>query len=327
MNNLNLSNPIKITEQVWGDEIMPIVTIFSWTFNHKDFIKQSIDSILMQKTTFPIEIIIHDDASNDGTKEIILDYQKKYPFLFKNILQTENQWSQGKSVMAALFEKPRGKYIALTHGDDYWTDPLKLQIQVDFLENNENYGAVFTDFTKYYQDSNKTLVSFVNNQLNVHDSHDISRNNFFSQELRKLRTLTGVYRSEFLLNFNAIHEFAAYDTQMIFLTLQKSKIRYLNINTGVYRILKESASHSSTFSRKQLFLETYVELLTIIRKSFPLGKGDGRYISKTILMSKLRKAAHEKKQLKVFRYVFILVAQFHWSRNILRNIKYAFRSR
>ncbi len=131
-----MDNLIPLTEHNYKNSETPILSVFSWAFNHKDFIRESIESILVQRTNFKVEIIIHDDASSDGTKEIIKEYQDKYPFLFYNILQEENQWSQGKSVMNPLFEKPKGKYIALTHGDDYWTDPLKLQKQVDFLESN-----------------------------------------------------------------------------------------------------------------------------------------------------------------------------------------------
>jgi len=141
MCNLFLKEAIPVTEQNWAEDIQPVVSVFNWSYNHVNFIRQSIESILEQKTTFPIEIIIHDDASNDGTIDIIREYESKYPRLFRNIIQKENQWSQGKSVMDPLFKTPRGKYIALTHGDDYWTDPYKLQKQVDFLEKNDGYSA------------------------------------------------------------------------------------------------------------------------------------------------------------------------------------------
>ena len=138
-----MKSPVRITNQTWPDSTTPVVSVFNWVYNHKDFIRESIESILMQETTFPVEIIIQDDASNDGTREIIEEYQEKYPHLFNNILFSENQYSEGKSIMNGLFEKPRGKYIALTHGDDYWTDPLKLQKQVEFLEANEGFSGVF----------------------------------------------------------------------------------------------------------------------------------------------------------------------------------------
>ena len=128
----NISKIIPITEQNWPIESKPILTIFSWVFNHKNYIRESVESILSQKTNFKVEIILHDDASSDGSKEIILEYEKKHPRLFKNILQKKNQYSQGKSLTNSLFKKSKGKYIALMHGDDYWIDDLKLQKHIYF---------------------------------------------------------------------------------------------------------------------------------------------------------------------------------------------------
>src|SRR5690554_3891221 len=118
----------------------PLVSICCITYNHEDFIRDAIEGFLMQKTSFPIEIIIHDDASTDNTANIIEEYANKYPDLFVTILQSENQWSKGEGSIYARFVFPeaRGKYIALCEGDDYWTDPLKLQKQVKFMEENED---------------------------------------------------------------------------------------------------------------------------------------------------------------------------------------------
>ena len=138
-----LKKAVKITEQVWSDGTMPLLSVFSWVFNHANYIHQSIQSILNQETSFPVEIIIHDDASTDGTAEIILEYEKKYPQLFRNILQKDNQWSQGKCVVRPLFEVPRGEYIALTHGDDYWTDSKKLETQFRFMMENQDCVGCF----------------------------------------------------------------------------------------------------------------------------------------------------------------------------------------
>lgn len=134
-----LQKPVRITEQVWPQGTVPMVSVFNWAYNHVEFIRESIESILMQETTFPVEIIVHDDASTDNTTEIIREYEAKYPQLFRNIIQQGNQWSKGKNVMAAMFKAPRGKYVALTHGDDYWTDCLKLNKQVDLLDRNPQY--------------------------------------------------------------------------------------------------------------------------------------------------------------------------------------------
>ena len=95
-----LEKPVRITDQIWPEGTGPALSVFSWVFNHANYIHQSIQSILNQETSFPVEIIIHDDASTDGTAKIILEYEKKYPQLFRNILQKDNQWSQGKALQS-----------------------------------------------------------------------------------------------------------------------------------------------------------------------------------------------------------------------------------
>ena len=113
-------------------EIM--VSIECTSYNHEDFIAEALESMLMQRTDFACEILIHDDASTDRTAEIIRSYEQKYPEIIKPIYQTENQYS--KDVLVELFnlERAKGKYMAVCEGDDYWTDPYKLQKQVDYME-------------------------------------------------------------------------------------------------------------------------------------------------------------------------------------------------
>lgn len=118
-----------------------LVSISCLTYNHASYIRTCLDSFLMQQTRFAFEVIIHDDASTDATKEIIEEYTAKYPDIFFPMYQIENQYSQGiKPTPTFNFPRCRGKYIALCEGDDYWTDPLKLQKQVSFLEANEEYS-------------------------------------------------------------------------------------------------------------------------------------------------------------------------------------------
>lgn len=122
----------------------PLVTISCITYNHRSFIRETLESFISQKTTFPVEILIHDDASTDGTADVIREYEQKYPALIFPIYQLENQYSKGiKISFTHQFPRARGKYIALCEGDDYWTDPLKLQKQVDFLERNTKYVLCF----------------------------------------------------------------------------------------------------------------------------------------------------------------------------------------
>ncbi|MER2125799.1 glycosyltransferase [Solibacillus sp.] len=116
-----------------------LVSIHCLTYNHEKFIAEAIESFLMQKTNFKFEILIHDDASTDKTPEIIKAYALQYPELIKPVFQSENQYSKSKSFNTVnLFNltRAKGKYIAVCEGDDYWTDPDKLQKQVELMEGH-----------------------------------------------------------------------------------------------------------------------------------------------------------------------------------------------
>jgi glycosyltransferase involved in cell wall biosynthesis len=128
----------------------PLLSVCIITYNHVNFIQQAIEGVLLQKVDFKFEIIIADDFSTDGTREIILDYEKKYPDLISLILQPINvgplkNWLD-------LIKKPNSKYIAYFEGDDYWTDCFKLQKQVNFLENNVEFIMCYHDVEILYSD-------------------------------------------------------------------------------------------------------------------------------------------------------------------------------
>ena len=129
-----------------------LVSISIITYNQKDFIRQTLDGILMQKTNFAFEVLIHDDCSTDGTTEIIKEYEEKYPEIIRPIYEEENQFSKGKGIVRNfIFPRVQGKYIAFCEGDDYWTDENKLQKQVDFLEANPDYTVCFHRVKKIYE--------------------------------------------------------------------------------------------------------------------------------------------------------------------------------
>lgn len=119
-----------------GNKMETQVSVFVATYNHKDYIAQALDSILAQEVTFPYEIVIHDDASTDGTTEIIKAYEKQYPDIIKCVCESDNQFSQGNLVPIwdCHLYMCTGKYCAILDGDDYWSDSKKLQIQYDFME-------------------------------------------------------------------------------------------------------------------------------------------------------------------------------------------------
>ncbi len=112
------------------------VSIICATYNHEHYIAEAIESFLLQITDFPYEICIHDDASTDTTTEIIRAYERNYPQLIKPIYQTENQYSKGVKTWHSASQHATGTYIAICEGDDYWTDPYKLQKQVDYMDHH-----------------------------------------------------------------------------------------------------------------------------------------------------------------------------------------------
>ena len=125
------------------EEVM--VTIRCNTYNHELYIRQCLDGFVMQKTNFRFIAIVHDDASTDKTPNIIQEYANNYPEIIQPIFQKENQYSKGFKEAGEMLIKLslQTKYVAYCEGDDYWTDPLKLQKQFDFMESHPDYSACF----------------------------------------------------------------------------------------------------------------------------------------------------------------------------------------
>lgn len=130
-------NPVGTVSYEHESSAIPIVSVCMITYNHRDFIEQALDSVLMQETNFPVEIILHDDCSTDGTTDIVGSYAERHPGIIRPIYQDENQFSKGEKISPKTFRIARGKYIALLEGDDAWADPQKLRRQVEFLEEHK----------------------------------------------------------------------------------------------------------------------------------------------------------------------------------------------
>ena len=136
------------------DEKEIMVTIRCLTYNQEPFIRQCLDGFIMQKTNFRFIAIVHDDASTDKTADIIREYAINYPDIIRPIIQTENQYSRGFDEVRNRLNNlcMKTKYVAYCEGDDYWTDPMKLQKQFDFMEAHPDYSACFHQAMIHYED-------------------------------------------------------------------------------------------------------------------------------------------------------------------------------
>lgn len=135
-----------------------MVTIQCLAYNQKAYIRQCLDGFVMQRTNFRFQAVVHDDASTDGTADIIREYAEKYPDIIKPILETENQYSKHDgSLKRILFANTHGRYIALCEGDDYWTDPQKLQRQVDLMQAHPDCALCYHACVNTFEDGAEGL--------------------------------------------------------------------------------------------------------------------------------------------------------------------------
>lgn len=142
------------------------LSVICLTYNHAAFIRQALDGFVMQKTDFPFEVIVHDDASTDGTADIIREYAARYPDIVRPVYQTENQWSSGVPFLQKyVYPLVRGQYVALCEGDDYWTDENKLQKQVDCLDAHPDCSLCFHPVTVKWEEGEQPDSVFPDKKL------------------------------------------------------------------------------------------------------------------------------------------------------------------
>lgn len=252
---------IEITQeqimQNWNGEI-PLVSISCITYNHEPYIVQALDGFLMQKTSFPFEVLIHDDASTDRTADIIREYEKKFPEIIKPLYEEENQWIKGRRGSAEFnFPRAKGKYIALCEGDDYWIDENKLQMQVDFLEKNPEYGMCYTKSKQFLQEKGRYGKKTFGEKINSYDDIFVNGN--------RIPTPSVVCRKELMSEFS--EKFSSQSKKWIMGDLplwlfifKNSNVKFLNQETCVYRVLKESASHSVSIEKQKKFRQWSFEI-------------------------------------------------------------------
>ncbi len=213
----------------------PLVSIRCLVYNHEPFLRDCLEGFVMQQTDFPFEAIVHDDASTDRSADIIREYAKKYPHIIKPIYETENLYSRkdgslGRIVDAAISH--HCKYVAYCEGDDYWTDPLKLQKQVDYMQGHPECSMCFHSYKRLVVE-NRDNDSVVNVEDRTYDCSALL-NGCFPQ------TATTMYRkdvvtSEVYAKAEPLKQYGAGDVVLVLSAVVMGQIHGLSDIMSVYR--------------------------------------------------------------------------------------------
>ncbi len=287
--------------------VQPLVSITCPTYNHEKFIAQTLDGFVMQQTDFPFEIIVHDDASTDHTVAVLKEYEEKYPNLFANIYQSENQFSKGHDrVTKITFAAARGKYIALCEGDDYWTDPYKLQKQVDFLEANPDYSICCTN-AYYIKESNH--FALLENDIFIDrdkPAKTIEQDDLLYQNC--ILTLTAVFRNTGKSLAPWIERVDLGDWSIHILNSFSGRIKYLADITAAYR-KHDKGIFSMQGDKKQLI--SYIKTGEIIRENIPQPLAQKMIAGQRARLRELLRAYKQEQSSRLFlkyfrRYAHIL---------------------
>lgn len=294
-----LKEPIPITEHVWDENTIPLVSIGCLTYNHELYIRDAIEGFLMQKTTFPVKIVVFEDCSTDKTASIIKEYEEKYPNLFTVFNQPVNTWGKPiRKEAKKVYENERNKakYIALCEGDDYWTDPLKLQKQVSFLEANPDFSLCFTN--RINIDYNGKFIE--NSELKYMKSE------FEHTDMPIFcPTLTRLFVAKYVKNIPQI-EVKGGDTVLLVWLSKFGKIKYLDDITSCYRVHGDGVWSGLTKENKiKHLIETRVGLLQIIENK-ELKIKIFRDILKNVINSPELDYKYLTKHLNILRYKYHL---------------------
>lgn len=287
-----------------------VVVIRCITYNHIDYIQQCLEGFVMQQTTFPFVAIVHDDASTDGTAKIVSEYAEKYPDIIIPIIESENQWSKHdgslKRIMDCACEESGAKYIAECEGDDYWTDPLKLQKQVDFLESHPDYSLCF----HRAEVQNETNIN-VSLHSDCVTNREYFANDFLSDWI--VPTASIIYRKDIVERVVVKHQdwLTRGDMNLVLKCLMAGRAWGMSDAMCVYRMQMGGASKNPELLKKEIYkLPNYFKCLYINYQSLD---------KEGVLRSSIAKAYYSRSRVakSLLNKVNDVLLSFVWSPKVL----------
>ncbi len=248
-------------------EKKPLVIIWCITYNQAKFIKDALDGFLMQKTDFRFEVVVHDDASTDGTSDVVRYYAHEHSEIITTYIEKDNKWKRGglpHIIELMNANHRRAKYIAFCEGDDYWTDPNKLQRQVDFLEDNNNYSMCFHSAVKKYEYDTVSWINCENIQDKDYDATDL----FVNWTVPTASILCRKEALDFYANIKGANKIQNYDIFIILSCAMVGKIRGMHEKMSVYRIQGKGL----TYNKKALIgtIMNNPEHFMCLKRNFPI---------------------------------------------------------
>lgn len=244
-----------------------ILSVALVVYNHEKYIRQAIESILMQEVNFKFQIIVGEDKSTDNSKDILLEYKEKYPDKFILIFHEQNVG--GTKNIYDIFMKATGKYIACLEGDDYWIDNKKLQKQVDFLEINSEYLGVShiieaRDLQGNYMSSHPSSLKIVGKDATI----DLFlKGYYFSAVATVFRNIFLNKNDDYSIYYKA-HKFVG-DLTLCMLLLDKGRIKVLDETMSVYRFRRAVGENNYNSIRNALEqYSDHIQLLNAVNEHF-----------------------------------------------------------
>lgn len=245
------------------------VIIRCFVYNHEPYLRDCLEGFVMQKTNFPFKAVVHDDCSTDGSAAIIREYAEKYPDIIEPIYETENQYSKKDGSLGRIMNTAtlgRSEYLAFCEGDDYWTDPYKLQKQVDFLDKNSDYAMCFSACKILNKDNLYTSLKGEKVKDRDYDSSELMREWTVPTASVIIRSSVAYDERMTRPDKRKLHG----DIIMVLTAASHGKVRGMSNAFVVYRVhpMGVTYKHRSTKEQKNL-IKRYYEHYSYIKEKFP----------------------------------------------------------